>query len=32
MTLEEAQHAIATDWLSIWKKINAGSGDNGEEE
>ena len=30
MTLEEAQKEIATDWLSVWKKINAG-GDDGEE-
>jgi hypothetical protein len=30
MTLEEAQKAITTDWLSVWKKMNAG-GDDGEE-
>jgi hypothetical protein len=32
MTLEEAQKAIATDWLSVWKMMNGASGDDGEEE
>jgi hypothetical protein len=30
MTLDDAQKAITTDWLSVWKKMNAG-GDDGEE-
>jgi hypothetical protein len=30
MTLDEAQKAITTDWLSVWKKMNSG-GDDGEE-
>jgi len=24
MTLSEAQKIMATDWLSVWKKMNAG--------
>jgi len=28
MTLEDAQKAIATDWLSVWKKMNGGSDGN----
>jgi hypothetical protein len=32
MTLEEAQRVIATAWLSVWKRIGAATGDNGEEE
>jgi len=32
MTLDEAQRIIATDWLSVWKKMSAATGDNGEEE
>ena len=32
MTLDAAQKVIATDWLSVWKKMNAGGGDDGKEE
>jgi hypothetical protein len=31
MTLEDAQKVVATDWLSIWKKVS-GTGDDGEAE
>jgi hypothetical protein len=30
LTLDEAQKAITTDWLSVWRKMNA-AGDDGEE-
>jgi hypothetical protein len=32
MSLEEAQKIVATNWLSVWKKIQEGTGDDGEEE
>lgn len=31
MFLADAQREVATNWLSVWKKISSGTGDDGEE-
>jgi hypothetical protein len=31
MSLADAQREVATNWLSVWKRISSGTGDDGEE-